>query len=333
VGSLDIGIDLGTCSIYASDTSRTSIIREPSLVAIDKRTGKVMGAGQDVYEMIGKTPGHIEVVHPLRDGVISDFAMTEVLIKHMLKRSTDSFLLKPRVCLCVPSSITNVESQAVIDATIAAGARKVYLIEEPVAAAIGAGVDVSRANGNMIVDVGGGTTDIAVLSLSGIVCKTSVKVAGHAFDEALIKYLRAKYNLLIGEPTAERIKMEIGSVYEGSSEAVTGAKGRDLISGLPKKVMLRRSETWQVLKEPMAQILTAIVSVLERTPPELAADIRTNGVILTGGGVLINGFDRAVAQRTKIPARIAEDPERCVAYGTAMSFEYLDKLYNGFVGS
>lgn len=331
MASLDIGIDLGTCSIYAVDAGKSKVLREPSMVAIDKRSGKIMGAGNAVFDMIGKTPGYIEVIRPLRDGVISDFIMTEVLIKHMLKKITENPLLKPRVCLCVPSAITNVESQAVVDATIAAGARKVHLIEEPVAAAIGAGLDLSLPNGNMIVDVGGGTTDIAVLSLNGIVCKTSVKVAGHSFDEAVIRYLRQKHNMLIGDPTAERVKMEVGSVYEGSSEATALVKGRDLISGLPKKIEIRRSETWQLFKEPMDQILAAVVSVLERTPPELAADIRTNGIVMTGGGVLLGGFGQAVSQRTKIPARVAEDPERCVAFGTAMSFAYLDKLHDGFV--
>jgi len=333
MASLDIGIDLGTCTIYAMDSTRTTILREPSVVAIDKRSGKIMGAGQDVHDMVGKTPGYIDVIRPLRDGVISDFKMTEVLIRHMLKKISDNQVLKPRVCLCVPSAITNVESQAVIEATVSSGARKVYLIEEPVAAAIGAGLDLSLPNGNMIIDVGGGTTDIAVLSFNGIVCKASAKVAGDSFDEALIKYIRGKYNLLIGERTAERIKIEIGSVDEGCGEAWADVKGRDLISGLPKKIKICRSETLRALKEPMDQILSATVSVFERTPPELAADIRENGIVLTGGGVQLGGFAQAIEQRTKVSARIAEEPECCVAIGTAMSFAYLDKLYDGFVNT
>jgi len=313
------------------DHSGSTILREPSVVALDKRTGKVIGAGGTVLDMVGKSPGHIEVVHPLRDGVISDFGMTEVLIKHLLKKITNNQLLKPRVCLCVPSAITGVEVQAAIDATISAGARKVFLIEEPVAAAIGAGIDLSLPHGNMIVDVGGGTCDVAVLSLNGIVCKTSLKVAGHAFDRALIKYARQRYNLLIGERTAERIKIEVGAVGDGSQPATTYAKGRDLVSGLPKKVAITRAEVAVALREPMGQILQSIVGVLEKTPPELAADIRTGGVVLTGGGVLLTGFANAVERRTNIPTRLASDPERCVAIGTAKSFDYLGKLFDGFV--
>jgi len=331
MAALDIGIDLGTCSIYAMDHSGGTVLREPSVVALDKRTGKVIGAGSKVLDMVGKAPGHIEVVHPLRDGVISDFTTTEVLINHLLKKITNNQLLKPRVCLCVPSAITGVEVQAVIDATVSAGARKVYLIEEPVAAAIGAGIDLSLPHGNMIVDVGGGTCDIAVLSLNGIVCKTSLKVAGHAFDEALIRYIKQQHNLLIGTPTAERIKIEAGAVMAGFEPATAYAKGRDLVSGLPKKVAVTREDTLVPLGEPMGLILQAIVSVLERTPPELAADIRTGGVILTGGGALVTGFAAAVERRANIPARLAPDPERCVAIGTAKSFNYLGKLYDGFV--
>ena len=333
MASLDIGIDLGTCNMYAMDCTRKTILREPAVVAIDKRSGKVMGVGQDVYDMIGKTPGYIDVIRPLRDGVISNYEMTEVLIRHLLKKVTGSQLVKPRVCLCVPSVITGVESQAVVDATVASGARKVFLIEEPVAAAIGAGVDLSLPNGNMIIDIGGGTTDIAVLSLNGIVCKASVKVAGNAFDEVLIKYMRSKYNLLIGEPTAERVKIEVGSVYQRDSQACTEVKGRDVISGLPKKVTICCNETLHALKEPMDQILLAIVNVFEKTPPELASDIRANGMVLTGGGVLLQGLAEALEQHTNVPARVADDPERCVAIGTAMSFGYFDQLYDGFVST
>ena len=333
VAWLDIGIDLGTCNIYAMSSAGKTVLCEPSVVAVDKRTGKVMGAGAAVYDMLGKTPGHIEVVRPLRDGVISDFGMTEVLIRHLLGKITKSQLLKPRVCLCVTSEITGVESQAVIDATVAAGARKVYLIEEPVAGAIGAGIDLSLPRGNMIIDVGGGTTDIAVLSLNGIVCKTSVKVAGHAFDEALVRYMRQRYNILIGERTAERLKFEAGAVSHDCPDASCEVKGRDLISGLPRKITVTRKETLPVLGEVMDQILAAAVSVLEKTPPELAGDIRESGVVLTGGGVQLTGFAQAVSARAKIPARLAGDPERSVVMGTAKSFDYLDKLYDGFVGT
>lgn len=331
MASLDIGIDLGTCTIIANDSTRETVIHEPSVVAVDNRSGKVVDIGGKVYDMIGRTPAYIDVVHPLRDGVISDFKMTEVLIKHMLRKISNSQLVKPRVTLCVPSVITNVESQAVIDATVNAGARKVYLIEEPVAAAIGAGIDLSKPDGNLIVDIGGGTCDIAVLSLNGIVCKSSIKLAGNSFDELITRFVRTKYNLLIGARTAERIKIEIGSVYEGSPEAVTEARGRDLITGLPRRITLRRSETLPVLQEPMEMILRAVVGVLEKTPPELVGDIRSNGLVLTGGGSLLTGLDQVLEIGTKVPTRIAEYPTECVAIGAAQSFQYLGKLYDGFV--
>ncbi len=331
MASLDIGIDLGTCTAIATDSTRSVVVREPSVVAVDNRTGKVTEIGSRVYEMIGRTPSYMQVIRPLSEGVISNFNMTEVLIRHLLRQITGPQLLKPRVTLCVPSETTNVESQAVIDATVSAGARKVYLIEEPVAAAIGAGLDLSKPEGNLIVDIGGGTCDIAVLSLNGIVTKTSIKTAGRLFDEAIIRFVSSKYNLLIGERTAERIKIEVGSVYEGSSEAITDVKGRDLMTGLPKKISLRRSETLWVLREPMDLILRAVAGVLERTPPELSADIRTNGLVLTGGGARLTGLAQVLERGTKVPTRIAEHPEECVAIGTARSFDYLDKLYDGFV--
>ncbi len=329
--SLDIGIDLGTSNIIANDATRSVVLREPSVVAVDTRSGEVMAIGAKVYDMIGRAPAYIDVIRPLSEGVISNFKMTEVLIRHLLRRIAGNQLLKPRVTLCVPSETTNVESQAVIDATVSAGARKVYLMEEPVAAAIGAGLDLSKPNGNLIVDIGGGTCDIAVLSLNGIVSKSSIKVAGHTFDDAIIRYMRTRYSLLIGERTAERVKIEIGSVYDGSVESVTDVKGRDLISGLPKKVTVRRSETLRVLREPMDTILRAIVGVIEKTPPELVADIRGNGLILTGGGCLLTGLAQVLERGTKVPTRIADCPEECVAIGTARSFRYLGKLYDGFV--
>ena len=331
MASLDIGIDLGTCTVIATDSTQSVVVREPSVVAVDSRTDKVIEIGSRVYDMIGRTPNYIHVIRPLNEGVISNFAMTEVLIRHMLKKITGAQMLKPRVTLCVPSDTTNVESQSVINAAVSAGARKVYLIEEPVAAAIGAGLDLSKPEGHLIVDIGGGTCDIAVLSLNGIVTKSSIKTAGRLFDEAIIRFVRNKYNLLIGERTAERIKIEVGSVYEGSPEAVTEVKGRDLMTGLPKKIALRRSETLEVLREPMDVILRAVIGVLERTPPELAADIRSNGILLTGGGSRLTVLIQVLEQTTKVPARIAENPEECVAVGTAKSFDYLDKLYDGFV--
>lgn len=280
---MDIGIDLGTSTVIANDAARNVVITEPALVAFDLRKKKVIAIGEAVYRMVGRTPEYIEVRRPLRDGVISDYKMTEVIIRHLLQRICNNQLVKPRVALCVPSATTPVESQAVIDAAVAAGARSVYLIEEPVAAAIGAGIDLSLPNGNMIVDIGGGTTDIAVLSLNGIVCKTSLRVAGQKFDEAIAKYIRSQYNLLVGEKKAEQIKMEIGSVDDEAPEKTANVKGRDLISGLPKQLPLRRSELHPLLHEIANDIVVAAHNVLEKTPPELVGDIYTNGIILTGG--------------------------------------------------
>ena len=328
---MDIGIDLGTSNIIASDSQRGKIISEPAVASIDRRTGKITCIGAEVYKMIGRTPANIQVVHPLRDGVISDFSVTEALIRHVLDKISPSNFVKPRVILCVPSAITNVESQAVIDAAVRAGARTVYLIEEPVAAAIGAGMDISRPMGNLVVDIGGGTCDIAVLSLNGIVCKTSLKVAGNKFDEAITKYLRSAYNLLVGERMAEALKMEIGSVWLRSPECSADAKGRDLLTGLPKKVEVSRSEMLEALLEPADAIVHALQSVMERTPPELVGDIRTNGILLTGGGALLNGMDKLLELKVKVPVRVAERAMECVAVGTAKSFDYLDKLFDGFV--
>jgi rod shape-determining protein MreB len=331
LASLDIGIDLGTSNIIASDSGRGVIVSEPSVVALHRDTGKVLSIGKAVYRMIGRTPENIQVVRPLQDGVISDFAMTEVLIRHVLGQISQNQLVKPRVILCVPSSITNVESQAVIDAAVSAGARKVYLIEEPVAAAIGAGLNISKPHGNLIVDVGGGTCDIAVLSLGGIVCKSSLKVAGNRFDDAIARHMRSTYNMLIGERTAEAIKIEIGSVWQECEDKATYAKGRDLLTGLPKKVLVHRSEFMPCLLEPAEAIVRAVQGVFERTPPELVGDIRTSGIVLTGGGALLGGLDLLLERGTKVPVRIAERAMECVAIGTARSFDYLDKLFDGFV--
>jgi len=331
MATLDIGIDLGTSVMIGMDSRFSVKLIEPAVAAVDTRTGKVIVIGGEVYKMIGRTPPHIRVVHPLMDGVISDFEMTGVMIKHVLKKICTNALVKPRVTVCVPSGITGVESQAVLDATVAAGARKVYLIEEPVAAAIGAGVELARPNGNLIVDIGGGTCDIAVLSLNGIVCKTSLKVAGLSFDKALIKYMRSKYNMLIGERTAERVKMEIGSVDPDHENIFTIIKGRDLLTGLPKQMRIFRKETLAIFKEPADQIVQAVQGVLEKTPPELVGDIRENGLILTGGGSLLDGLDTLLEEKTRVAAKIAENPQECVAIGTAKSFDYLDKLYDGFV--
>lgn len=328
---MDIGIDLGTTTVIASDSGRNLTITEPALVAVDTRSDKVIEIGHEVLKMVGRTPEYIQVAHPLRDGVISDYKMTEIIIRHMIRRICHNQLVKPRLSVCVPSATTGVESQAVIDAAVAAGARSVFLIEEPVAAAIGAGLNVSLPVGNMVVDIGGGTADVAVLSLNGIVCKTSIKVAGNRFDDAIIKHMRGAHNLLVGEKNAERVKMEIASVNKDAEDVVTEIKGRDLISGLPKKMQISRAELYPQMREIAAEILMAVHSVLERTPPELVGDIHSNGIIMTGGGSLLSGLDRLIERETRVPTRVAENAVECVALGTAKSFDYLDQLYDGFV--
>ncbi|MDL2233996.1 rod shape-determining protein, partial [Ruminococcaceae bacterium OttesenSCG-928-L11] len=261
MAALDIGIDLGTSTILAGNTVKGVLVREPAVIAINRKSGKVIAIGSEVYKMIGRTPDHIEVVRPLSDGVISDYKMTGVLIKYALKQICKNQLIKPRLIICVPSAITGVESQSVIDSAVEAGARQVYLIEEPVAAAIGAGIDISRPNGNLILDIGGGTSDIAVLSLRGVVCKTSVRVAGRSFDDTIVRHIRNQYNLLIGEKMAEEIKMTIGNVWEGSEDMEMDAKGRDIMTGLPGKVSVTRSELIPHLQEVAVQILQATQSV------------------------------------------------------------------------
>lgn len=327
---LDVGIDLGTSNILASDSRREIIIKEPSIIARKIRTGEIFAIGAEVHKMLGRTPGTIEIIRPLSEGVVSNFHMTEVLIRHLLRKIHYNQLLKPRVCVCVPSGITGVESNAVVDAAVAAGARKVYLIEEPVAAALGAGVDISLPIGRLIVDIGGGTSDTAVLSFNGIVCKSSIRVAGIRFDDAIMKYLRSTYNLLVGERTAEAIKMDIGSVNPEDDDPECFAKGRDLISGLPKQVVVRRSELVPVLLEVAELIIRDVQSVLEKTPPELAGDIRDGGIIMTGGGALLHGLDKLMAVETRSRVIVAENAVECVAVGTARSFAYLDTLYDVF---
>jgi rod shape-determining protein MreB len=331
LAALDIGIDLGTSTILAGNTTKGVMIREPAVVAINKRSGKVIAVGDDVFCMIGRTPDHIEVIRPLSDGVISNYKMTGVLIRYVLQKIARNQLLKPRLIICVPSAITGVESQSVIDAAVEAGARQVYLIEEPVAAAIGAGLDITKPSGNMIVDIGGGTSDVAVLSLKGVVCKTSIKTAGRTFDDVIARHMRVNYGLLVGEKTAEEIKIQIGSVWPDNPEKEMIAKGRDLVSGLPGKVTVTRSELIPVLQEVAMQIFQAAQNVLERTPPELVGDIRTSGIVMTGGGALLDGLDAFIGRGAKVKTSIAENPIECVAMGTAKSFAYLGELFDGFL--
>ena len=322
--SNDIGIDLGTASILVYIKGKGVVLKEPSVVAIDRDTNKIMAIGEEARLMIGRTPGNIVAVRPLRQGVISDYTVTEKMMKYFINKAVGKKTLrKPRISVCIPSGATEVERKAVEDATYQAGAREVSIIEEPVAAAIGAGIDISKACGNMIVDIGGGTADIAVISLGGTVVSTSIKVAGDDFDEALVRYMRKKHNLLIGERTAEDIKIKIGSAFNRAEVDYMDVRGRNLVTGLPKTIRVSSEETEEALRETTSQIIDTIHSVLEKTPPELAADIADRGIVLTGGGSLLRGLEDLVESRTGINTMTAEDPMTAVAIGTGKYVEFL----------
>lgn len=329
--SRDIGIDLGTANILVYEEGRGIVLREPSVVAIDKNTGKVLQVGAAARNMLGRTPGNVVAVRPLRDGVISDYEMTEKMLEQFLKKVVRFSLVKPRVIVCVPSGVTEVEERAVIQATMEAGARRVYLIEEPFAAALGAKLDISAADGRMVVDIGGGTTDIAVLSLNGIASSSSIKIAGDTFDEAVVSYMRKRYGMLIGLNTAEAVKTTIGCVYERSEESIMLVKGRDLRNGLPKEQSVSSTELMEAFKRPSRQIVEEILSVLEHTSPELVADIARNGIVLTGGGSLLYGFDKLICERTEIPCVIADDAESCVANGCGRSLQWINTMQEGTI--
>ena len=336
----DIGIDLGTASILVYIRGRGVVLKEPSVVAFDRDTNRIKAIGEDARLMLGRTPGNIIAVRPLRQGVISDYRVTEQMMKYFIQKALGKKTFrKPRIAVCVPSGVTEVEKKAVEDATLQAGAREVSIIEEPIAAAIGAGIDISKPCGNMIVDIGGGTSDIAVISLGGTVVSASIKIAGDDFDEALVRFMRKKHNLLIGERTAEDIKIKIGSAFkrvEVDYMDVRGplpqkithchymdVRGRNLVTGLPKTVKVSSAETEEALKETTAQIIETIHSVLEKTPPELAADIADRGIVLTGGGSLLRGLEDLIAERTGINTMTAEDPMTAVAIGTGKYVEFL----------
>ena len=329
----DIGIDLGTATVLVYVGSKGIVLREPSVVAINTKTQDILSVGDEAHDMIGKTPAKITAIRPLKDGVISDYKMTEEMIKYFMKKSCGTSIFKPRVALCVPSLITGVEAQAAVDAAVVAGARSVYLIEEPVAAAIGAGIDISKPEGNIILDIGGGTADIAVLSLNGIVCKNSIKMAGDKFNTAIIRYVRAKYNVLIGERMAENVKIAIASADEHAENVPCEIKGRNLAAGLPIRMEITRKELYPTIIDCVMEIRDAVHSVIEKTPPELAGDIRGNGLVMTGGGALLHGLDTYLSEQFRIPVRIAENPVECVAIGTGRSFEFIDQLVDGFVTS
>lgn len=326
---LDIGLDLGTASVLVYVKGKGIVLREPSVVAIDKTTDRILAVGEEARKMLGRTPGNIVAIRPLREGVISDYHVTEKMLKYFLNKvCTKSFfkLFKPRVMICVPSGVTEVEKRAVEDAAMQAGARKTYLIEEPIAAAIGAGIDITKACGSMVVDIGGGTTDIAVISLGGTVVSTSVKVAGDKFDEAIVRYMRKKHNIMIGERTAEEIKIQIGTVFPRPKEVQVDVRGRNLVSGLPKTITISSTEIMEALEEPVSSIIEAVHSVLERTPPELAADISERGIVMTGGGCLVYGMDKLLEYKTGIRVIIADDAISCVALGTGKTLDNLDIL-------
>lgn len=325
----EVGIDLGTANVVVYIKGKGIVLDEPSVVAIDKDTNDILSVGEDARKMLGRTPANIIAVRPLRDGVISDYEITERMLKYFIRKGCgNSRFFKPRIMVCVPSGVTEVEKRAVKEAAVQAGGKSVSLMEEPIAAAIGAGLDISQPDGIMVIDIGGGTTDIAVISLGGIVASTSVKIAGDKFDEAIIKYMRKEYKLYIGERTAEELKMTVGSAYPGEEILTRECRGRDLVTGLPKTIEISSKDMLEALEEALQTICSAVHGVLERTPPELAADISGSGIVLTGGGALLNGIDKRIEQRTGIKVIIAEDPKSCVARGTGGALEQLDAIEN-----
>ena len=323
----EVGIDLGTANVLVYIKGKGIVLNEPSVVAINNDTDEILAVGEEARQMLGRTPANIVAVRPLRDGVISDYDITERMLKYFIRKTcgTGRFF-KPKIMVCVPSGVTEVEKRAVREAATQAGGKDVYLMEEPVAAAIGAGIDISKPDGIMVIDIGGGTTDIAVISLGGIVASTSVKIAGDKFDEAIIKYMRKNHKLYIGERTAEELKLTIGTAFPREETVTKECRGRDLVTGLPKSVDVTSEEMMDALEEPLYAITEAVHNVLERTPPELAADISNSGIIITGGGALLYGIDKRIEERTGIKVIIAEDPKSCVATGTGKALDELEKL-------
>ena len=325
--SKDIGIDLGTANVLIHVKGRGVVLDEPSVVTLESDTKRVLAVGEQARRMVGRTPGNIITIRPLRDGVIADFEITEMMLKYFIDRvGGRSWYARPRILICAPTNITSVEQKSIREAAERSGAKEVFMEEEPKAAAIGAGMDIYQPSGNMVVDIGGGTTDVAVLSMGDVVTASSIKVAGDKFDEAILRYIKQKYKLLIGERTAEDIKVTIGTVRPGLMQAEMDIRGRDMVSGLPQTLTITSGEVKEALWDPGSSIVAAAKSVLERTPPELSADIIDRGVVLTGGGALLNGLDELLSEELHVPVWIAEDPMHCVVKGTGIMLDNLDKV-------
>lgn len=325
--SRDIGIDLGTANVLIHVKGKGIVLNEPSVVAMDRYTGKVLEVGEAAHRMVGRTPGNIDAIRPLKDGVIADFDVTEAMLKHFINKiNVKGFLSKPRMLICCPTNITKVEQKAIKEAAEKSGGKRIYLEEEPKVASIGAGMEIFQPSGNMVVDIGGGTTDVAVLSMGDIVTAESIKMAGDKFDVEILQYIKKNYKLLIGERTAEDIKIQVATVFKGSRKEELEIRGRDMVSGLPRTITVYSEEVEGALRESAYLIVQAAKTVLERTPPELSADIIDRGVILTGGGSMIHGIDQLLAEELKVPVFVAEEPMNCVAKGTGMMLENIDKI-------
>ncbi|MFB4163292.1 rod shape-determining protein MreB [Alteribacillus sp. JSM 102045] len=327
--SRDIGIDLGTANVLIHIKGQGIVLDEPAVVAIDRDSKNIMAVGEEAFRMVGRTPGNIVAIRPMKDGVIADFDHTEAMLKHyLMKINAKSMMSKPRILICCPTNITSVEQKAIIEAAEKSGSKNVYIEEEPKVAAIGAGMDIFQPSGNMVVDIGGGTSDIAVLSMGSIVTASSIKTAGDQFDLDILNYIKKNYKLLIGERTAETVKKEVATVAPGGHQRELEIRGRDMVNGLPRTIAINSSEIYEALTESVNHIVHAAKNVLERTPPELSADIIDRGVILTGGGALLNGMDELLADELKVPVIVAEEPMHCVANGTGILLENLDKMAN-----
>ena len=324
----DIGIDLGTANVVIYVKGQGIVLNEPSVVAIDSDTKKVLAVGNEANEMLGRTPGKIKAIRPMKDGVIADFDITGAMLDHFIKKAIGKRILKPRILICCPSNITQVEKTAIVEAAEHTGARKVFLEEEPKVAAVGAGLDIAKPSGNMVIDMGGGTTDIAILSLGGIVNSESIRIAGNTFDNDIVKYIKDKHKIIIGDRTAEQIKKEIGTVYDSSKEETMEVKGRDAVSGLPRTITVTQEEIESALKEDAMKLVRATKSVLEQTPPELSADIVDKGIILTGGGALLEGIPQLLKEELQVPVFVADSPLTCVAEGTGVLLNHLELLDN-----